>query len=46
LGYEFQGTRYDAGQKLGFLKATIDLALQRDDLGPALRAYIKSLGLN
>lgn len=45
LGYEFEGTRYDAGQKLGFLKATVDLALQRDDLGPALRAHIKSLGL-
>lgn len=45
LGYEFEGTRYDAGQKLGFLKATIDLALKRSDLGPALRAHIRSLGL-
>jgi len=45
LGYEFEGKRYDAGQKLGFLKATIDLALQREDLGPALRAHLKSLGL-
>jgi len=45
LGYEFEGTRYDAGQKLGFLKATVDLALQREDLGPALRAYLKTLGL-
>ena len=45
LGYEFEGKRYDAGQKLGFLKATIDLALQRGDLGPALRAHLKSLGL-
>jgi UTP--glucose-1-phosphate uridylyltransferase len=45
LGYEFEGKRYDAGQKLGFLKATIDLALQRDDLGPALREHLKSLGL-
>jgi len=45
LGYEFEGKRYDAGQKLGFLKATIDLALQRSDLGPALRAHLKSLGL-
>ncbi|MBX7184268.1 MAG: UTP--glucose-1-phosphate uridylyltransferase GalU [Vicinamibacteria bacterium] len=45
LGYEFEGTRYDAGQKLGFLKATVDLALKRDDLGPALRAHIQSLGL-
>src|SRR6185436_6658292 len=31
LGYEFEGARYDAGQKLGFLKATIDLALKRSD---------------
>ena len=45
LGYEFEGRRYDAGQKLGFLKATIDLALQRDDLGPSLREHLKSLGL-
>ncbi len=45
LGYEFEGMRYDAGQKLGFLKATVDLALKRDDLGPALREHLKSLGL-
>jgi len=45
LGYEFEGKRYDAGQKLGFLKATVDLALQRSDLGPALREHLKSLGL-
>jgi len=43
LGYEFEGTRYDAGQKLGFLKATVDLALKRNDLGPALRAHLRSL---
>ena len=45
LGYEFEGMRYDAGQKLGFLKATVDLALKRDDLGPALREHLKSLKL-
>ena len=45
LGYEFEGARYDAGQKLGFLKATVDLALKRDDLGPALREHLKSLDL-
>jgi UTP--glucose-1-phosphate uridylyltransferase len=45
LGYEFEGARYDAGQKLGFLKATVDLALKRDDLGPALREHIRSLRL-
>lgn len=45
LGYEFEGNRYDAGQKLGFLKATVDLALKREDLGPGLRAHLKSLAL-
>jgi UTP--glucose-1-phosphate uridylyltransferase len=45
LGYAFEGARYDAGQKLGFLKATVDLALKRSDLGPALREHLKSLGL-
>ncbi|HEX4007755.1 MAG TPA: UTP--glucose-1-phosphate uridylyltransferase GalU [Acidobacteriaceae bacterium] len=44
-GYSFDGTRYDAGDKLGMLKATVDFALKRDDLGPQLRSYIKSLKL-
>ncbi|MFQ5789358.1 MAG: UTP--glucose-1-phosphate uridylyltransferase GalU [Acidobacteriota bacterium] len=43
--YEFEGQRYDCGNKLGFLRATVDYALQRDDLGPAFRAYLKSLRL-
>jgi UTP--glucose-1-phosphate uridylyltransferase len=38
---EFQGRRYDAGNKFEFLQATIDLALQRPDLGPPLRAYLE-----
>jgi UTP--glucose-1-phosphate uridylyltransferase len=38
---EFQGRRYDAGNKLEFLQATIDIALARPDLGPPLRAYIE-----
>ncbi len=44
-GYSFEGKRYDAGDKLGLLTATIDYALKRDDLGPQLRKHIKSLGL-
>jgi len=36
---EFEGRRYDAGNKLEFLQATFDLALERSDLGPPLRAY-------
>jgi UTP--glucose-1-phosphate uridylyltransferase len=38
---EFQGRRYDAGNKFEFLQATVDLALERPDLGPLLRAYIE-----
>jgi UTP--glucose-1-phosphate uridylyltransferase len=43
--YRFEGTRYDAGDKLGFLKATVEFALRRDDLGAPFRAYLKSLQL-
>jgi UTP--glucose-1-phosphate uridylyltransferase len=43
--YMFDGTRYDAGDKLGFLKATVEFALRRDDLGTAFRTYLKSLKL-
>jgi UTP--glucose-1-phosphate uridylyltransferase len=38
---EFVGRRYDAGNKLEFLQATVDLALARPDLGPAFRAYLE-----
>jgi UTP--glucose-1-phosphate uridylyltransferase len=44
-GYRFEGTRYDAGDKLGFLKATVEFALKRHDLGEPFRAYLKSLQL-
>ncbi len=44
-GYVFEGTRYDAGDKLGFLKATVELALARQDLGNPFRQYLKSLKL-
>lgn len=40
-GYEVEGRRYDTGDKLGFLEATVDFALKRDDVGPALRNYLK-----
>ena len=45
-GLRFEGTRYDAGDKLGFLKATVEFALRRDDLGPPFRQYLKSLRLD
>ena len=44
-GYSFEGTRYDAGDKLGMLKATVEFTLKRDDLGPAFREYLKTLEL-
>ncbi|MBI3028796.1 MAG: UTP--glucose-1-phosphate uridylyltransferase GalU [Candidatus Rokubacteria bacterium] len=42
---EFEGKRYDTGDKLGFLKATVEFALARPDLAEAFRAYLKSLKL-
>ena len=44
-GLKFEGTRYDAGDKFGFLKATVEFALNRSDLGPPFREYLKSLSL-
>jgi len=40
---EFVGRRYDAGNKLEYLQATVDLALARSDLGPAFRAYLEEV---
>ncbi|MBD8498327.1 MULTISPECIES: UTP--glucose-1-phosphate uridylyltransferase GalU [Paenibacillus] len=40
LAYEFQGTRYDVGDKLGFLKATVDFALRREELSDDMLAYL------
>jgi UTP--glucose-1-phosphate uridylyltransferase len=42
---EFEGRRYDTGDKLGFLKATVDFALARPDLRDEFRAYLKNLRL-
>jgi UTP--glucose-1-phosphate uridylyltransferase len=42
---EFEGKRYDTGDKLGFLKATVEFALARPDLAAEFRAYLKSLNL-
>jgi UTP--glucose-1-phosphate uridylyltransferase len=43
--YEFEGVRYDAGTTLGWLQATVDLALQRADLSRDFRAHLQSLDL-
>ena len=43
--YEFEGRRYDVGNKSEYLQATVDYALKRPDLGAAFRAYLQSLDL-
>jgi UTP--glucose-1-phosphate uridylyltransferase len=43
--YEFEGTRYDAGTTMGWLQATVELALQRPDLSTAFREHLRSLDL-
>ena len=44
-GYVFDGKRHDTGDKLGFLKATVEFALKRPDLGGSLREWLKELKL-
>jgi UTP--glucose-1-phosphate uridylyltransferase len=41
---ELHGNRYDAGDKVGYAKAFVDAALDRDDTGPALREHLETLG--
>ena len=41
--YDFEGKRYDVGDKFGFIKATIDFALDREDLHDQVIEYIHSL---
>ena len=43
--YVYDGKRHDTGDKLGFLKATVEFALKREDLGGPLREYLKGLNL-
>jgi UTP--glucose-1-phosphate uridylyltransferase len=43
--YEFEGRRYDVGDKLEFLQANVALGLKRRDLGPGLRAFLRDLAL-
>jgi len=42
-GYLFEGKRYDAGNKLGFIQATLELALMRPEFRQSLKDYLKSL---
>lgn len=41
--YAFEGRRYDVGDKVGFLRATVEFALRREDLGTPFREYLKQL---
>lgn len=41
-GLRYEGRRFDCGDKVGFLEAQIAFALKRDDLGPAVRAFLKT----
>jgi len=45
FAYIYEGVSYDAGDKLGFLKATVELALQNQELGKPFRDYLKTLKL-
>lgn len=45
FAYAFQGQRYDTGRPLGLLRASIDLALARPDIGPELRRHLRTLDL-
>lgn len=45
FGYRFRGQRYDLGDKLGFLKASLEIALRRADLGPQVREFLAQLKL-
>lgn len=41
-GFHYEGKRHDAGDKLGFLKATVEFALKRQDLGPPFREFLRN----
>ncbi len=42
FAYEFRGIRYDCGDKLGYLEATIEYGLKHPELGPAFREYLRT----
>ena len=46
LAYKFNGKRHDAGDKLGFLQATVEFALQNEELGKAFKSYLQTLDFN
>ncbi len=42
-GYTFEGRRYDVGNKVGYIKATLELALEREELGEKVREYLEEI---
>lgn len=42
LAYEFHGTRYDCGDKLGYLKATVEYALKHEEVGEGFKTYLEA----
>ena len=42
-GYSFDGKRYDIGNKYGFVQATVEFALMRDDLKGPLKSWLKDI---
>ncbi|MFL2549577.1 MAG: UTP--glucose-1-phosphate uridylyltransferase GalU [Gammaproteobacteria bacterium] len=43
--YEFEGTRFDCGNKFGFMKATIEYGLNHEEIAPELKEYLKNIKL-
>ena len=43
LAYNFEGNRYDIGDKIGLIKATLDFALQREDIRDEVLSYLKAV---
>jgi UTP--glucose-1-phosphate uridylyltransferase len=43
-GVTVEAERHDCGDKIGFVKANLALALKREDVGPAIRAWLATLG--
>jgi len=43
LAYRYQGTRYDCGSKLGYLKATVAIGLRHPETGPGFAAYLDQI---
>jgi UTP--glucose-1-phosphate uridylyltransferase len=45
LAYSYEGKRYDCGSKVGFLQASVELALQHAEVGAEFRDYLKQLNV-